>query len=77
MIGLGMTILIISNKGVDDITEIVKSNSEKNRNEAKEQNAGFLIMLLGFLGARLLANLSTRKGVKAKIPGPGLIRAVK
>ena len=43
-----MTILIISNKGMDDITEIVKSNSETNRNEAKEQNAGFLIMLLGF-----------------------------
>ena len=34
-------------------------------------------MLLGFLGARLLANLSTRKGVKAKISVPGLIKAVK
>ena len=32
-------------------------------------------MLLGALGASLLGNLSTGKGVKAKIPRKGAIRA--
>ena len=44
--GLGMTTLITSNKVVYDIIKIVKSNSETNKNEAKEQKAGFFIMLL-------------------------------
>ena len=42
MIGLGMTILIISNKGVDDITEIVKSNSEKIEMKQKNKTLDFL-----------------------------------
>ena len=41
-----MTTLITSNKVVYDIIKIVKSNSETNKNEAKEQKAGFFIMLL-------------------------------
>ena len=32
-------------------------------------------MLLGTLGASLLGNLLTGKGVKAKIPGGGVTRA--
>ena len=42
MTGLGMTILIISNKGVDDITEIVKSNSEKIEMKQKNKTLDFL-----------------------------------
>ena len=37
-----MTILIISNKGVDDITEIVKSNSEKIEMKQKNKTLDFL-----------------------------------
>ena len=45
------------------------------KNEVKEQNRGFLGILLGTLGASLLENLFTGKGVKAKIPGQRVIRA--
>ena len=41
---------------LDEITETVK-------NEVKEQNAGFLSMLLGTLGASLLGNMLAGKGV--------------
>ena len=42
----------------------------------KEQKSGFLSMLFGTLGASLLGNLLTGKGVKqSKIPGRGVIRA--
>ena len=37
-----MTILINSNKGVDDITEIVKSNSEKIEMKQKNKTLDFL-----------------------------------
>ena len=40
------------------------------KNEAKEQKGGFFGMLLGTIGASLLGNLSTSKGVKrSNIPG--------
>ena len=45
------------------------------KNVVKEQNRGFLGILLGTLGASLLEHLFTGKGVKAKIPGQGVIRA--
>ena len=45
------------------------------KNEVKEQNRGFLGMLLGTLGASLLENLFTGKGVKAKMPWQEVIRA--
>ena len=45
------------------------------KNEAKEQKSGFLSMLLNILGAGLLGNLLTDKWTKAKISGPGAIRA--
>ena len=62
--------LIISNEEMNDIIEIVKSFKEsgiliKIQNEAKEQKGGFLSMLLGTLGASLLGNLLTGKGVKS------------
>ena len=72
MFGSGFTTLIISNEEVNDIMKIVKfleesgllieGVSETIKNEAKEQKGGFLGVLLGTLGARLLGNLLTGKG---------------
>ena len=72
---------------MDDIMKIVKSRKESGlltkdvsetiKNEAKEQKCGFLGMLLDTLGASLLGNLLTGKGVKVKVPGRGIIRASK
>ena len=63
----GHTTLIISNKNMDDLIEIVKSLedsglllkgvTESVQNEVKEQRGGFLSMLLGTLGASLLGNI--------------------
>ena len=74
------TTLMISNDEMDDILEIVKSLddsgvllkgvSETIQNEAKEQRGGFLIMLLGTLGASLLGDVLS-KGLS----GRGVIRA--
>ena len=82
MFGSGTTTLIISNKEMNDIVKIVNSLeesrllikyiSETSKNEAKEQNGGFLSMLLSTLGASLLGNLVTGKGtIRA---GEGTIR---
>ena len=64
-----MTTLIISNDEIEDIIKIVKSLEDsglllkgviqKIQNEMKEQNGGFLSLLLGTLGASLLGNLLT------------------
>ena len=70
-----MATLIISNKEMHDIIKIIKSLEESGllmkgvsktiKSEAKEQKSGFF----GTLGANLLGNLLTEKGVKAKIVG--------
>ena len=67
------TTLIISNKDIEDLIKIVKSLedsglllkrvTESVQNEVKEQKGGFLSMLLGTLGASLLGNLLTGKGI--------------
>ena len=77
------TTLIISNKDMDDLIQIVKSLedsglllkeiTESVQNEIKEQKGGFLSMLLGTLVASLLGNLLTGKGVNRK--GKGIHRA--
>ena len=77
------TTLIISNKDMDDLIKIVKSLedsglllkgvTESVQNEVKEQKGGFLIMLLGILGASLLGNLLAGKGINRA--GEGIIRA--
>ena len=77
------TTLIIENKDMEDLIEIVKSLedsglllkgvTESVQNEVKEQKGGFLSMLLGTLGASLLGNLLTGKGVNKK--GKGIHRA--
>ena len=83
MLGSGVTTLIISNDEMDDILKIVKSLdnsglllkgvSETIQHEAKEQRGGFLSMLLGTLGASLLGDILSGKGVIRA--GEGTIRA--
>ena len=69
----GITTLIISNEEMNDIMKIVQTLEDSNillkgvtktiKNETKEQKGGFLSMLLGTLGASLLGNLLTGKGI--------------
>ena len=76
ILGSGNTTLIISNEEMNDIVKIVQalsSSSESNillkgvtktiENETKEQKGGFLSMLLRTIGASLLGNLLTGKGI--------------
>ena len=70
--GLGIK-LIIEEEDIQDIIEIIKELENSNillkgvsktiENEIKEQRGGFLSMLLGTLGASLLGNLLTGKGI--------------
>ena len=58
---------------MNDITKIIQALEDSNvllkrvtktiKNETKEQKGGFLSMLLGTLGASLLGNLLTGKGI--------------
>ena len=71
--GSGTTTLIISNEEINDIMKIVQVFEGSNillkevnktiKNETKEQKGGFLCMLLGTLGASLLGNVLTGKGI--------------
>ena len=82
ILGSGNTTLIISNKDMDDLIKIVKSLEDSGLllkgviesvpNEVKEQKGGFLSMLLGTLGAALLGNLLTGKGIHTA--GEGIVR---
>ena len=68
--GSGTTTLLISNKEMNDIMEIVQALEDSNillkgitktiKNEKKEQKGGFLSMSLGTLGASLLGDLLTK-----------------
>ena len=87
--GSGNTALIISNEEMNDIIKIIKALENSNillkgvtktiKNETKEQNGGFLSMLLGTLGASLLGNLLTGKGIirigTGNKKGKGTVRA--
>ena len=69
----GNMTLIISNEEMNDIIKIIQDLEDSNillkgvtktiKNETKERKGRFLSMLLGTLGASLLANLSTGKGI--------------
>ena len=75
--------LIIEQKDMNDIMKIIealensgillKGVSKTIENETKEQKGEFLSMLLGTLGARLLGNLLTGKGIVRA--GDGIVRA--
>ena len=79
------TTLRISNGEIEDIIKVVKSLkysglllkgvTETIQNEVKEQKGGFLSMLLGTLGANLLGNILTGKGMNRAGRGRGINRA--
>ena len=83
------TTLIVSNKEMNNIMKIVQAIKDSNillkgvtktiKNETKEQKGGFLSMLLGTLGASLLGNLLTGKGIvragSGNKKGKGIVRA--
>ena len=87
--GSGTTTLIISNEEMNDMMKIVQALEDSNillkgvtktiENETKEQKGGFLSMLLGTLGASLLGNLLTGKGIlragSGNKKGKGIVRA--
>ena len=79
----GNTTLLTSNNEMEDIIKIVKpledsvlllkEAAETVQNEVKEKKGGFLSMLLGTLGASLLRNLLTGKGIYRA--GEGIAKA--
>ena len=83
MHGSGNTTLIISNEEMNDIMKIIQALEDSDillkgvpktiKNKTKEQKVGFLSMLLGTLGACLLGNLLTGKGIVRA--GSAIIRA--
>ena len=67
---------IIKNlKSLEDSGLLLKGVAETVQNEVKEQKGGFLSMLLSTLGASLLGNLLTGKGVYRAAKGKGIVRA--
>ena len=50
-------------QALEDSNILLKGVTKTIENETKEQKGGFLSMLLGTLGATLLGNLLTRKGI--------------
>ena len=83
ILGSRTTTLIISNEEMNEIIKIVqaleysnillKGVSETIKNETKEQKGGFLSKLLSILGASLLGNLLTGKGIVRAVEG--IVRA--
>ena len=79
------TTSIISNDEIGDIIKIIKcledsglllkGVTETVENEVKEQKGGFVSMLLGTLGASLLGNLLTVKGIYRAEKSKGVLRA--
>ena len=81
--------LIISNEEMSDVMKIVQALQDSNiilngvtktiENETKEQKGGFLSTLLGTLGASLLGNLLSAKGIVRAGSGnekeKGIVRA--
>ena len=77
--------MIISNDEIHDIVKMIKSLEDSGlllkgvtetvQIEVKEQKGGFLSMLLGTLGASLLGNLLTGKGIYRAGKGKGINRA--
>ena len=50
-------------QALEDSNILLKGATKNIENETKEQKGGFLSMLLGTLGASLLGNLLTGKGI--------------
>ena len=62
-------------KSLEDSGLLLKYVTESVQIEVKKQKGGFLIMLLGTLGASLLGNLLTGKGIHRAGKGKGIHRA--
>ena len=62
-------------KSLEDSGLLLKRITETVQNEVKEQRGGFLSMLLGAVGASLLGNLLTGKGIHIAGKGKGIHRA--
>ena len=82
---LQTTTLIISNEEMNAIMKIIQALEDSNilltvvtktvQNEVKEQKRGFLSLLLATLGASLLGNLLTGKGIVRAGTGKGIVWA--
>ena len=66
-------------QAIEDSNILLKGVTSTTKNETKEQKGGFLSMLLGTLGASLLGNLLTGKGIvragSGNKKGKGIVRA--
>ena len=64
---------------LEDSNILLKGVTKTIENETKQQKGGFLCMLLGTLGASLLGNLLTGKGIvradSGNNKGKGIVRA--
>ena len=68
-----MTDIIKIVKCLDDSRLLFKEVIETIQNEAKKEKGGFLRLLLGTLGASLLGNILTVRGINRA--GEGIVRA--
>ena len=59
-------------QALENYNILLKGVTKTIKNETKEQKGGFLSILLGTLGARLLGNLLTGKGLVRVSTGPPL-----
>ena len=66
-------------QALEDSNILLKGVTKTIKDETKEQKGGFLSMLLGTLGASLLGNLLTGKGIvragSGNNKGKGIVRA--
>ena len=66
-------------QALEDSNILIKGVTKTIKNETKEQKGGFLSMLLGTLGASLLGNILTGKGIlrasSGNNKGKGILRA--
>ena len=64
---------------LEDSNILLKGSTKTIKNETKKQKGGFLSMLSGTLGASLLGNLLSRKGIvragSGNKKGKGIVRA--
>ena len=75
---LGRLLGPLLKKGLKSLVDsglLLKGVPKTVQNEVKEQKGGFLSMLLGTLGASLLGNLLTEKGIYGAGKGKGINRA--
>ena len=62
-------------QALEDSNILLKGVTKTIKNETKEQKGVFLSMLLGTIGASLLENLLTGKGIIRAGSGKGIVRA--